>query len=417
MRQKALIVAAVMGLVTAVLAAPAAAAPAPVGERTGVVLASATALPRCGPVPDLTPDGGRSATGGTTADICVRGKDTPLVAGRRTAVKTAAIALPTPLTQECKDNPDPDVWRMTRVEACIYIQAQAFIRQIGTGRLLGVLDFDILLHSDASTQVDIWNMTLDLEVLATVGETLGSVVSGEFTCTDCFGTSIFPPQAIGAPGNTAAGRGSFDSELSSSGEFITSHTQVFLQVGGGPNTIPDPGYHSPVLDVRCDSATPGTAASGCVNPQKTPVLPRTVSLQYPAFAQHVAAAQESGLPGSPQSGRALHRLTDPGSVDANREKACPGAWERPDGREPMSCDEYPFASTYEGAAFEDAAGFTGRTFDFCKLTQLPPGVSGLRGWSSCWIPLIQNTRAGSVTGRWYTINRILDGESFFIETP
>ncbi|MFU0236950.1 NucA/NucB deoxyribonuclease domain-containing protein [Streptomyces scabiei] len=42
------------------------------------------------------------------------------------------------------------------------------------------------------------------------------------------------------------------------------------------------------------------------------------------------------------------RETPPQKIDKNRGKACPSSLERPPGR---SCDEYPFASTWQGAKY------------------------------------------------------------------
>lgn len=68
----------------------------------------------------------------------------------------------------------------------------------------------------------------------------------------------------------------------------------------------------------------------------------SLSGPYPQLAQHIQAAQDSGLP------NVLTRVTDPNISDANRATACPSSYPRPDG---FSCDEYPFASTYQGAIF------------------------------------------------------------------
>jgi hypothetical protein len=62
------------------------------------------------------------------------------------------------------------------------------------------------------------------------------------------------------------------------------------------------------------------------------------SQKMPTIAAHIRQAQASGYP------RTLTRTTDQKRIKNNRKEAC-GNFTRPPGKE---CDEYPFASTYEG---------------------------------------------------------------------
>ena len=59
--------------------------------------------------------------------------------------------------------------------------------------------------------------------------------------------------------------------------------------------------------------------------------------EFPNIAPHIEDAQTKlGKP------RTLHRTTDPSRIRKNRREACSGF------TGPGSCDEYPFASSYEG---------------------------------------------------------------------
>jgi hypothetical protein len=64
---------------------------------------------------------------------------------------------------------------------------------------------------------------------------------------------------------------------------------------------------------------------------------------------------------------------------------------------PYDCDEYAFASTYEGAA-----------------RYLFDGAQYQRHYSARWVNSDVNQEAGRRLGRWYDIDRILDGEDFFL---
>ncbi|GAA2565212.1 MULTISPECIES: hypothetical protein [Streptomyces] len=98
--------------------------------------------------------------------------------------------------------------------------------------------------------------------------------------------------------------------------------------------------------MRCDNATPGTSAVGCVIPSCAPVDVVSLSGPHPNHARHVRDAQASGLPGAYPDGQPLHRLTDQALRDRNGNTACPqatsGGYPRPND---YSCDEYPFRST------------------------------------------------------------------------
>ena len=84
-------------------------------------------------------------------------------------------------------------------------------------------------------------------------------------------------------------------------------------------------------------------------------------------------AQASGRPGAP-GGTPLRRLVNPDLQERNGRTACPGRYTRPSGK---SCDEYPFASTREGAF---------------------------------------NSYAGTDLGSFYADNRMLHDDAFYVQT-
>ncbi|WP_194506007.1 hypothetical protein ACN3XK_68010 [Actinomadura welshii] len=113
---------------------------------------------------------------------------------------------------------------------------------------------------------------------------------------------------------------------------------------------------------RCDNAL-GGQPPGCVNPYATPTM-LVERVRYGAAAEMIAWAQQNleGAWGVEDGGRPLHRLTGPLSED-NREIMCG----RLSGfvRDPVldaalstyndqdTCDEFPFASTYESGPMEE----------------------------------------------------------------
>lgn len=93
-------------------------------------------------------------------------------------------------------------------------------------------------------------------------------------------------------------------------------------------------------------------------------------------------------PGVAQYGHPLHRLTDQARIANNRSVACAGFVK---GNSRDRCDEYPFASTYEGAA-----------------------IAGRGKVSVGHVPLPRNTTAGSRLGAKYAVDRVLDGEAYTV---
>jgi hypothetical protein len=105
-------------------------------------------------------------------------------------------------------------------------------------------------------------------------------------------------------------------------------------------------------------------------------------------AQHIFNAQNGGLitawgvpPSVRSNGAALTRDMNPIDIAANRTAACTGV--------PPSCDEYPLATTHQGAAFN---------FDFSTAT-VPPAA---------------NNSQGGLTRAFYRANRVIDGDPFYV---
>jgi hypothetical protein len=149
----------------------------------------------------------------------------------------------------------------------------------------------------------------------------------------------------------------------------------------------EPTKHSTV-DVRCDNALPGAPRQvGCVNLQAVPVISYSQTGPWPDVAKHIKDAQATGLPGKYGTTHYLTRLTDRSKIKENRDKACPTSLQRPPGK---SCDEYPFASTWQGAKHSGG--------DFSRRM----------------VNARQNTDAGQALKGFYTYSRVLEGDRFLV---
>ena len=125
----------------------------------------------------------------------------------------------------------------------------------------------------------------------------------------------------------------------------------------------------------------------------------------PEYARHVSGAIKSGLPGRYKSQSYLHRLTNAALATKNRNKACPERLTRPKGR---SCDEYPFASTKEGAYTSKAS--KARSQSWCRMKD--PARTGSKGWSRCFINASHNSSGGGLLVKFYKAERILNNDRF-----
>lgn len=152
-----------------------------------------------------------------------------------------------------------------------------------------------------------------------------------------------------------------------------------LTGGGGTTTASASGMAS----VRCDKIK-YLGKPGCVYPGHVPnfSISRNDSKVNEA-ASHIYAAERK-LKGKPGYSKPLHRITSKSQMSKNRNKACPKKLHRPKGK---SCDEYPMASTREGAA------------------------TGI--YSRKMINAKDNSRAGSRLGTFYSDNRIVNGDAFW----
>lgn len=92
--------------------------------------------------------------------------------------------------------------------------------------------------------------------------------------------------------------------------------------------------------------------------------------------------------GNLQTTKPLTRLTGETRIDRNRTAACKDFTPSPG----ETCDEFPFASTYQGAYY----------------------IPSLNRRSVRSIPGPDNSYGGSMLGSFYTRWRVVDGEAFYI---
>ncbi len=188
------------------------------------------------------------------------------------------------------------------------------------------------------------HVTLTLESTTVAAAELGIATLTE-TCGSCTSTGGTPQ--ITTLGTTR----NWDLVIDSPGSVTTTDAQApHLNYEAAPYT-PVSVDLGPKLNVRCDN-TPRmspVADGGCVHPDYTPTYGISVTGPYDQVAWHILWAQRNlthhwGWQGH---GPELTRTMNRSLIRANRRTACPSSIPRPSGK---SCDEYPFASTHQGAS-------------------------------------------------------------------
>ncbi|RZB13383.1 hypothetical protein StrepF001_44440 [Streptomyces sp. F001] len=191
--------------------------------------------------------------------------------------------------------------------------------------------------------------------------------------------------------------------------------------------------------IRCDQMMPNAASVGCVFPKYTP----TFELKH-AYAEGAALYymemrdKLDWHPGSKAHNSPLRREFDPVKRDANRAVVCPDSGQYALVLHPLAtgdskntqCDEYAFAATKESGgsqpevtngsqclqayARKDADG-KWRLYDDLRAPNTAPTYT--EKCARATMAGAQNERAGSRLSGFYTKQRMLDNDAYFIDVP
>ncbi|MFH8394292.1 NucA/NucB deoxyribonuclease domain-containing protein [Streptomyces sp. NPDC018036] len=305
---------------------------------------------------------------------------------------SAAARSPWKEPKWCRDEGVDMTWYIERLRGCGIWRAEVSAIDVRTGSRIGGIRYLVIGYSFSARDSKTWAyQTQMLEVSRWGRAVTGTKVYGSASCTGkCKVThKDFPAQAI-------------NSRAEPYGQFFMSttiNTAAAKQRGTGRSIaswrFSNPEWVAPsdatklsTVDVRCDNDMPGAPRQvGCVNTQAVPVISYSLTGPWPELAKHIKDAQATGLPGKYGTTNYLTRLTNGSKITENRRKACPSSLPRPSGK---SCDEYPFASTWQGARYSGGP------------------------FSRRMINATQNTDAGRALNGFYTYSRVLDGDRFLV---
>jgi hypothetical protein len=335
----------------------------------------------------------------------------PTVKSRAIATKGAlrAAAASSPLSI-CPAAPDGKVY-YKRSEVCTY-DPLTFNDNFDYDGVTYAVDvaFDVEMWTELSPVNQSWTTEVQVTPTAVASDPPG-VVTGNVTMT-CTDPGCSPSAQNGAmpfvEGEMqTASYGFLESVPSGPTSMVNLDNK--LSFGFSTDDIPAPGASSMGFagvgkpdPIRCDNTNnnSGYTNGGCVMRYFDPIWVVSDGM-YPTLglvAKHMAMATGNlpgyaglaGLPGVYPNSPLTFR---PDLHDANYARACGSV--SPPPAEVLagntSCDEYPFASTFQGAA--------------------NPSVP----YSICWVPSEANSSQGGVFKDFNNENRVLNGDDFFVD--
>ncbi|GAA3844265.1 hypothetical protein GCM10022226_79200 [Sphaerisporangium flaviroseum] len=305
-----------------------------------------------------------------------------------------------PLPVWCAEHVDDGYWQ-NRFEQCSTTTGMSvYIIDVNTHSAVGYIFFTEVnyVYTNKNSSHVIFQQSIFVE--ETWGLTAGTLVQGVGLPEEEIEvvSNLYPPTPLGPIGGDGA-----HGEIFLGGSAATTMPQG---EGRGFPTInywfTNPRWVGPsntltaeALPVRCDNSLPGSSTPGCVNEGYDPRMEYSLTGPWPELAQHIKDAQNDGLPGALDY-EPLHRLVNETYQENNRRRACPDTLPRPTGK---SCDEYPMASTHEGAW---------TYLEWYKVDH----------FSRRMIDATQNSLGGSALGAFYNNYRVIDDDPFYMNiTP
>ncbi|GAB7188999.1 hypothetical protein ATKI12_8830 [Kitasatospora sp. Ki12] len=279
-------------------------------------------------------------------------------------------------------------WEVNRTEAC-YTQTSQWEMTDEHGTPVGGMTYKVTNYLKAdpkSTQVYGY---FQVDFPYVWGQAVGADFTYTTGCTSvaCKPLSFYNGGRIGQGASFYSNDAYTDSPAASTQDRAEATYKITIRPLGGNEVAGD--WNSPYF--RCDDQVPGSTA-GCVMPNGRPVT----DMRYlPTISAGIRKVQSAPLHmGQPDSPNPLTRSTSPTVESDNRKAACPVPGV-PKPTTPAgtvwSCDEYPFATTLEGAA------------------KTPPPNSG-----SVWVPKAENDSQGGTLSAFYAAQRVLNGDKFYV---
>ena len=328
------------------------------------------------------------------------------------------------------DSLTTNTWWVTRTAACVESGITYTLINTNTGAVIGTAAFTFAQDIEAHTTTLAWTDSDYLTLVAETGAAAGLSVTWLTTCSAPCTPTTSEPWRVATPivlGETLHGTVALaDAPASGSLNFLTeSYAVTVTQPGATPTGSAT--WSAPA--VRCDNKVAVANTAGCIEPDYTPVLPVSETT-YGSSAVMILWAQThlSGHWGLQGSGQPLRRLASSSQASGNRRVICNSTFvSGSTGVTNDSCDEFPFASTYESGALN---GVTSGA-QCAQVTAIRTATSGTvagqwgniaiigspTGSEKCvrgHIPSSLNTDTGGALGRFTQSQRLIDNDPYWL---
>ncbi|MBQ1124282.1 NucA/NucB deoxyribonuclease domain-containing protein [Streptomyces sp. B15] len=295
-----------------------------------------------------------------------------------------------PVPNWCYDHVNGGWWA-ERFRACQVRTMVLDIYVADSGKPVGQIRYfeEGYVYSDAQNST--WGSQLGIDKYDGWGLTGGVLVAGDAGCPGgCQAHGKLASQFVTDKG-IATGEWLVDSAVKDATKpMVVKEINKMKYHFFSPNWAKPSGWARVASEpARCDNVMK-RVKPGCVFPKHTPTMHSMKKL--PSIADNIRRVQKEGPHHyglKKADGNPLTRTTNAKVREVNRKIACPKSRPRPEGK---SCDEYPFASTNQGAS----------------KTESPD-------WQWAWVPKEENDKQGELIALFYEEQRILNGNKFWVE--
>ncbi|MEU2608909.1 NucA/NucB deoxyribonuclease domain-containing protein [Streptomyces albus] len=341
--------------------------------------------PRGGPAEATsTCEEAKEAAGGNRPYGCITRISSVRQADAASGPLRAAAGVPLP-TNNCTGDED-GYWYATRTWMCEIDPNVHYTYYDQNNKWLGAATFAVAQQLDLDRLSLTWKETDQVKMIAREG-TLPANLSISWT-TECKSacapnsTKVWEEQPVSL-GQNLEKTYSVTNQPSQKYDFIDHTYKLDIHAAG---TIP---LTEPITwsgsRFRCDSKQALGNTSGCVVAWFTPTL--SVSrAKFGSSADMIAWAQKnlSGHWGLKGTGKPLSRLQNAQQQKDNRRRVCETAWTPDQTVAEVTCDEFPFASSYESGA-----------------------LNGIQNGSECaQVKAVQKDSTGVLATDWPTVTTI-----------
>lgn len=272
--------------------------------------------------------------------------------------------------------------RYNRTQSCIKSPGRLNITR--NGRLEGTIRFTVTqaiqLHNSRN-----FSEKYTFKVTGIAGNTSAVTAAFNVSCAgSCRATNhVRGPRAVRA-GTVISGPVNYHDSTTTQHLDRAKYSLTFLK----------PGYTTGLsrwesMTFRCDDIIRGSGVgAGCVFPSFAPVL--TTMANLPHIRANIKRIQQAGPHHYGKLGNSpLTRATSTAVERANRRVACPR--NRPGRPAGYSCDEYPFAKSFQGAS----------------RTRKPD-------WGWAWVPAGEQNSQGGYLSSFYAAQRVMNKDKFWV---